>query len=382
MSFHQAVRQESRETNMPSVASFEVSYLQYLDEKSQAVNDLPEFAKDTNLLTGLYKDMLFARTLDNRAMSLQRMGKMGTYPGTLGQEAVGVGSGSCLGDDDVLVPYYRGSNTMIQHGVKPHELLLYWGGDERGSNFKNPRVRQDFPIAVPIATQCLHAAGVATAMKARGQKGRAVLTEIGEGGTSEGEFYEALNVAGVWNLPLVCVINNNQWAISVPSEMQTACETFAQKGIAAGIESLQVDGNDIIAVKDAVGRAMEKARNGGGPTLIEAICYRLCDHTTADDASRYDDPEAREEAWAKEPLKRLGDYLVNLGALTKKQLEEFEVEAKEAVEKEVEIYFDTILNNPQPVGAMFDYLYAELPEKTRIQREEVIARDLRAREGG
>ncbi len=367
---------------MQSVASFEVSYLQYLDENSQAVNDLPDFAKDTNLLIGLYKDMQFARALDYRAMSLQRMGKMGTYPGTLGQEAVGVGSGSCLGDDDVLVPYYRGSNTMIQHGVKPHELLLYWGGDERGSNFKNPRVRQDFPIAVPIATQCLHAAGVATAMKTRGQKGRAVLTEIGEGGTSEGEFYEALNVAGVWNLPLVCVVNNNQWAISVPSEMQTACETFAQKGIAAGIESLQVDGNDIIAVKDAVGRAMDKARNGGGPTLIEAICYRLCDHTTADDASRYDDPETREEAWAKEPLKRLGDYLINLGAVTGEQIEQFEVEAKEAVEKEVEIYFDTILNNPQPVGAMFDYLYAELPEKTKAQREEVIARDLRAREGG
>jgi pyruvate dehydrogenase E1 component alpha subunit len=367
---------------MPSVASFEVSYLQYLDEKSQPANDLPDFARDSAVLTGLYKDMLFGRTLDYRALKLQRMGKMGTYPGTLGQEAIGVGAGSCLGDDDVLVPYYRGSNAMMQHGVKPHELLLYWGGDERGSNFKAPEARQDFPIAVPIATQCLHAAGIATAMKLRGQKGRAVLTEIGEGGTSEGEFYEALNVAGVWNLPLVCIINNNHWAISVPSDMQTACQTFAQKGIAAGVESLQVDGNDIIAVKDAVERAMQKAREGGGPTLIEAICYRLCDHTTADDASRYDDPEAREEAWEKEPLKRLGDYLINTGVVTAQQIEEFEAEAKERVEKEVEIYFDTVLNNPQPVGAIFDYLFAELPEKTKLQREEVVARDQQTREGG
>lgn len=379
MNLHQVVLQESRENTMPSVASFEVSYLQYLDEKSQPANDLPDFAKDTSLLTGLYKDMLFGRTMDYRALAMQRMGKMGTYPGTLGQEAIGVGAGSCLGDDDVLVPYYRGSNTMMQHGVKPHEILLYWGGDERGCNFKDPRARQDFPVAVPIATQCLHAAGIATAMKLRGQKGRAVLTEIGEGGTSEGEFYESLNVAGVWNLPLVTVINNNRWAISVPSEMQTACETFAQKGIAAGVESLQVDGNDIIAVKDAVGRALQKARDGGGPTLIEAICYRLCDHTTADDASRYDDPEAREEAWKIEPMKRLGDYLINIGAVTPEQIEEFEAEAKERVEKEVEIYFDTILNNPQPVGAIFDYLYAELPEKTKAQREEVVARDQQVR---
>lgn len=359
---------------MQKRASFEVNFLQYLDEAGKPANDLPAFADDHDVMVGLYRSIQLVRHLDARAVSLQRVGRMRTYPSSEGQEAVGVGAGSCLTEEDVLVPYYRGTAAMLEHGVKPHEILLYWGGDERGSNYTNPLAKQDFPIAVPIATQMLHAAGVASAIKLRGQKGRAVLTEIGEGGTSEGEFYEAINVAGVWNLPLVFLINNNQWAISVPSEMQTAAETYAQKAVAGGFEGLQVDGNDIIAVKDAAGRALDKARNGGGPTLIEAVTYRLCDHTTADDASRYDDAKARTEAEKKEPLIRLAKYLLNLGAVSEKQLAEFEAAAKAEVEEEVKIYFDIIENDPQPPSAMFDYLYAELPERFRAQRDEVTER--------
>lgn len=359
---------------MGKSTSFEVPYIQFLDENSKPRNDLPEWALDAEILAELYRDMQYARILDARTVALQRTGKMGTYPSTLGQEAVGVGSGACLTADDVLVPYYRGSTTMIRHGVAPHELLLYWGGDERGADYKNPLAAQDFPIAVPIATQCLHAAGVASAIKLRGETGRAVLTEIGEGGTSEGEFYEAINVAGAWQLPLVCVINNNHWAISVRPDQQTACETFAQKGIAAGIESIQVDGNDIIAVREVVGNALQKARDGGGPTLIEAICYRLGDHTTADDATRYHDQDVHDAAWDEEPVKRLGDYLINLGAASQKQIDDWEVAAKADVEKEVEIFLDMVENHPQPPEAMFDYLYAEVPEKTRPQREEAIRR--------
>lgn len=353
---------------MRKAASFDIEYLQYLDENARPVNDLPDFAKDPAELLKLYRAMLHLRLFDARAVALQRTGKLGTYPSSLGQEAVSVGAGSCLADDDILVPYYRGIGTMMQHGVKPHEILMYWGGDERGSDFKDPRARQDFPVTVPIATQTLHAAGVASAIKLRKQKGRAVLTEIGEGGTSEGEFYEALNVAGVWNLGVVFMINNNQWAISMPSEMQTAAKTYAQKAIAAGIDCLQVDGNDVIAVKDAAGRALEKARTGGGPTMIEAVTYRLGDHTTADDARRYHDPEKHKEAWKKEPLKRLGNYLGNLGALENGDLKDMETEVKREIEDEIKIYFDIVENDPQPPEAMFDYLYQNLPEKTQPQR--------------
>lgn len=359
---------------MKKGASFEVGYLQYLDEKAKPANQLPKFAEDQKVLVKLWKDMHFLREMDRRAVALQRIGKMRTYPSSLGQEAVGVGAGSCLTEKDVLVPYYRGTGTMLMHGVKPHEILLYWGGDERGSDFQAPSAKEDFPIAVPIATQILHAAGVAAAMKYRKQKGRAVLTEIGEGGTSEGEFYEGINVAGAMNLPFVCLINNNQWAISVPPEKQTAAQTFAQKGIGAGIESLQVDGNDIIAVKDATEKAMEKARGGGGPTLIEAICYRLSDHTTADDASRYNDKKTHEKAWENEPLKRLSDYLLKLGAADQKQLDAFQEAIKGEVDKEIKLYLDIIENQLQPAESMFDYLYETLPDKYADQREEVIRR--------
>ncbi|MCK5040789.1 MAG: pyruvate dehydrogenase (acetyl-transferring) E1 component subunit alpha [Sphingomonadales bacterium] len=353
--------------------SFEINHLQYLDESAKPANDLPEFAKDTDKLVELYDRMQFLRAMDKRAVGLQRIGKMRTYPAALGQEAVGIGAGLALKDTDVLVPYYRGTGMMLSHGIKPHEILLYWGGDERGADYKDPIAAQDFPVAVPIATQILHAAGVATAIKLRGEK-RAVMTEIGEGGTSEGEFYEALNVAGVWNLPFVCIVNNNQWAISVPSENQTKAESYAQKAIAAGMDTLQVDGNDIIAVHDASVKAMEKARNGGGPTLIEAICYRLCDHTTADDASRYHDQKVHDKAWEVEPVKRLEDYLKSLGVLDDKAIEAMAKDNKANVEKEVEMYFDILNNQPQPPEAMFDYLYAEVPEKTKPQREEAIRR--------
>ncbi len=359
---------------MSTAASFEIPYVQLLNEEAKPANDLPEFARDAEIMKKLYKDMHFLRAMDTKAISMQRIGRMRTYPGALGQEAVSVGAGSCLTKDDVLVPYYRGTGTMIQKGVEPHEILLYWGGDERGSDFKNPNCKEDFPIAVPIATQILHAAGVASAMKLRGQKGRAVLTEIGEGGTSEGEFYEGINVAGAWNLPMVCVINNNHWAISVRPDEQTSCETFAQKGIAAGIEVVQVDGNDVIAVREVVGKALDKARNGGGPTLVEAVTYRLCDHTTADDASRYHDQETHDKAWENEPLKRLKAYMVNAGLATEEDLDALQAMCKGEVDKEVEIYFDYLENKPQKPEAMFDYLYETLPEKTVPQREEVIRR--------
>ncbi|PWK49199.1 pyruvate dehydrogenase (acetyl-transferring) E1 component subunit alpha [Pleionea mediterranea] len=354
---------------MTTVAKFEIKYTQYLDKDGKpTTKKLPKLAKDVDTLKTLYRSMNLIRTLDTKAYALQRTGKMGTYPAALGQEAVGVGFGSALTKEDVLVPYYRGHAAMIEHGVTMEEVLLYWGGDERGSDFKN--AKEDFPIAVPIATQLLHAAGIGKAMQIKGEK-RCVATEIGEGGTSEGDFYEAINVAGIWNLPVVFFINNNQWAISVPSEIQTACETYAQKAIAAGIEAIQVDGNDVIAVREAAEKAYKKAREGKGPTLIECISLRLCDHTTADDARRYRPEGELDEGWKAEPILRLRKYLESLDAWT----EDDEKTMQEELAKEVQQAVDNYVNLPPDAPeAMFDYLYDELPARTMEQREYAIQR--------
>lgn len=348
---------------MRIVASFDIPFLQYLDENSQATQDFPEFA-DPDTLLHLYRQMALTRIVDNKAVKLQRTGKMGTYPSTLGQEAVGVGTGSALKKEDIYCPYYRESGALLQHGVTIEELLAIWGGDERGNDFKN--VQDDLPTSVPIATQCLHAAGIAFALKHRNEK-RVAVTSIGEGGTSKGDFYEAINLAGSWHLPIVFVVNNNQWAISVPRDIQTGAKTIAQKAIAAGIPGVQVDGNDIIAVRTAISESIERARNGQGPTLIEAITYRLCDHTTADDATRYQPPEEVKEAWTKEPIARLAHYLEAQGLWSKEKEAEMQAELAKEVDEGIKAYLNRTKDKPK---AMFDHLYAELPEALQDQYDE------------
>ncbi|HFB64314.1 MAG TPA: pyruvate dehydrogenase (acetyl-transferring) E1 component subunit alpha [Aeromonadales bacterium] len=352
---------------MKKVATFEIDYLQYLDNEGVPISDeLPSFAKDSDLLRQLYFDMNLLRAFDAKAYAMQRTGKMGTYPASLGQEAIGIGYGSVMKKEDVLVPYYRSTGGLLQHGVTMTEILTYWGGDERGSAFKN--APEDLPIAVPIATQCLNAAGVATAIKLRNQP-RAVVTEIGEGGTSKGDFYEAINVAGIWKLGVLFVVNNNQWAISVPSEIQTATQTYAQKAIAAGIPCLQVDGNDILAVREASDIALKRARKGEGATLIEYISYRLCDHTTADDASRYRDDKEVKQAWKNEPILRLRKYLQSLDIWSEADEETMSLEITNQVNQAVEEF--SKMPKPEPVE-MIDYIYAELPEIYQDQREELL----------
>src|SRR4029078_7677131 len=252
-----------------------------------------------------YRAMVFMRALDAKAIAMQRTGQIGTYASTLGKEAVDAGLGAVLDKHDVLLPSYRESGVLMLRGVSPHRTLLYWGGDERGNVF--PESPHDFPFNVPIGTQIAHAVGVAYAMKLR-REPRVALAMCGDGATSKGDFYEAMNAAGVWQLPLVIVAVNNHYAISVPRHMQTRAQTIAQKAIAAGIDCEQVDGNDLIAVRDGVGRAVEKARNGGGPTLVEALTYRLSDHTTADDATRYRSPDENAEAWKRDPILTLRNY--------------------------------------------------------------------------
>jgi pyruvate dehydrogenase E1 component alpha subunit len=354
-----------------TVAKFEIRYVQYLDEDGKIQHDLPIFAEDNAELLKMFRTMLLLQHFDKKVLMLHRTGKIGTYPGTLGQEAVGVGMGWALQDNDILVPYYRSVTDLYVRGVRLHEVLAFWMGDERGLDFKDPRARNDLPIPICIASQIPQAAGIANALRIRGEKNRAVLTAIGDGGTSEGDFYEGLNCAGAWKLPLVIVINNNHWALTEPNTCQTGCQTLAQKAIAGGFEGIQVDGNDVIAVRATVEEAMNKARAGGGPTLIEALTYRLCAHTTIDNMERYVDKEEIEKAWLKEPLIRLRKLLHDREVLDDTIETRMLNEIKDEIEHEIEI----ATNMPaQPPEAIFDYLYEELPERQKAQRAELLER--------
>ncbi len=348
---------------MKIVARFEIPYYQILDEQSRVVADLPPFAKDTQHLLKLYRLMVLNRIFDSKAIALQRTGKMGTYPSTRGQEAVFVGVGDAMPTEDIFVPYYRDVAVLTQRGVKLSDILLYWGGDELGNCYVNPA--SNFPFSVPIASQTLHAVGAATAIQIK-KENRAVLTICGDGGTSEGDFYEAMNVAGVWKLPVVFIVNNNQWAISVPRSAQTATETLAQKAIAAGFPGEQVDGNDIIAVRYRVAEALKRARDRHEPTLIEMLCYRQSDHTTADDASRYEVKDIRVSEWKKEPINRLRLYLESLQVWDDAAEERLQAECTIEIEQAVQSYLAIPLTPPE---VMFDYLYECLPEAYLDQRD-------------
>ncbi len=353
---------------MSVAATFEIEYLQYLDADGKLVrDDLPAFARDTKQLVELFKEMLFVRVFDTKSVALQRTGKLGTYASCLGHEAAHIAIGSAMSEDDVFAPMYREYGAQFHRGVKPREVLMYWGGDERGSDFSGPA--HDFAWAVPIATQCLHAAGAALAFKIR-KEPRVAVSVVGDGGSSKGDFYGAINIAGAMQLPLVSVIVNNQWAISVPRSAQTGAKTLAQKGIAAGIECLQVDGNDLIAMRTAMDYALKRARHGHGAMLIEAVTYRLSDHTTADDARRYRGEEEVKAAWKREPFIRLRNYLKSLNAWTDQEEEAWKIECGEKVDIEVNAYLSS---KPQPIESMFDYTFAELPADLAAQRDAAIA---------
>ena len=354
-----------RDENLSVIAHFDVRRRGYVAPDGTAVGKLPSFADDIPALIALYRAMVLTRTFDLKAVSLQRTGRLGTYAVSLGQEAVSVGVASAMRREDVLLPSYRDNGMLLWRGVKMEEILLYWGGDERGNLSSGPV--HDFPFCVPVGSQAPHAAGVAYALKFRKEPSVAVCL-LGDGATSKGDVYEAMNFAGVHNLPLVFVVNNNQWAISVPLKLQTACKTLAQKAIAAGFEGEQVDGNDVIAVRAAADEAIAAARKGKGPRLIEALTYRLGDHTTADDAARYRLPEEVQAHWKEEPIARLRAFLVSRQAWTKAEEEQLAAECQSQIEAAVERYLATPPNAPE---SMFDHLYAQLPDVYAPQRHEI-----------
>ena len=347
--------------------------VQFLDAEGGAVQNLPEWVNDQTTLIDYYQAMVTARLSDQKAVALQRTGKMGTYPSCLGQEAISLVCAALLGKDDVLIPYYRDLPGLLRRGIPLSDVLLYWGGDERGS--ASSVWGQDLPNCVPIATQAGHAAGIATAIRIRHEAGdpmRVALCALGDGATSKGDFAEALNLAGAWQLPVVYIINNNQWAISVPRAIQSGATTLAQKGVAAGLPSFQVDGNDVIALHEVVSAAIDRARQGKGATVIEAISYRLSDHTTADDASRYRNSDELQEAWQKEPIKRLRHFLYQRGLWDESKEQAVKEQAERAIEQAVQTY----LNTPLPkIEDLFDYHYANTPLQLEEQKRDALNRE-------
>jgi pyruvate dehydrogenase E1 component alpha subunit len=359
---------------MKTVAEFKIEYRQILNAGGDMVAPLPDFARDPGALLEMYRGMTLARVFDTKAVNLQRTGLLGTYPSCVGHEAVHVGVGAAMRPEDVLAPVYREVGTQLWRGVTMTEILTYWGGDERGNHFAKPR--HDFAWCIPIATQTLHAAGAAMAFKLR-KEPRCALSFIGDGGTSEGAFYEALNVAGARNLPLVFVIVNNGWAISVPVAEQTAARTLAQKAVAAGVRGLQIDGNDVLVVRASVAEALEAARRGAGPCVIEALTYRLSDHTTADDASRYRGTRDVRAAWEVEPLVRTRELLRKSRVWDDAREAALLAECAAEVDAAVQEY----LAGARPhTDAMFDHLFATLPAHLHEQRE--LARKYGTTSGG
>ncbi len=347
---------------MTTIASFAIEYFQFLNPEGREASPFPEDISDSQLLA-FYRDMVFCRVFDKKAVALQRTGRISTYPPLLGEEALDVGIAHAMNERDVFLPYYRNTGTQILRGVSLEEELLYYGGNERGCDFSTPK--QDFPTNINLSTQVPHAVGVAMAMKLRDEP-HAAVTTIGDGACSKGDFYEALNLAGVWQAPVLFVAMNNQWAISVPYEAQTAAATLAQKAIAAGVGSEQVDGNDVIAVFERTRTALERIRSEGGPYLLELKTYRLGDHTTADNASRYRDDDEVTEAWQRDPIARLRSYLSAHELWTKDQEEALLRDANRRIEHAVEAFLDV----EQPAAVeMIDHLFAELPKALQWQRD-------------
>jgi pyruvate dehydrogenase E1 component alpha subunit len=351
---------------LKEIEKFSISHLQILDEKGDVDKELEPELGDEQLLS-LYRSMYMAREVDERMLKLQRQGRIGTFAPCTGHEATNCGSAFALTEEDWFVGAYRELGGRLMRGESLVNYLLYYNGYEEG--FDLPAEKHTTPIAVVVGSQCLHAVGIGYALKYRGEKDRAVLTFLGDGGTSQGDFYEALNFAGVWQAPVVFFCQNNQWAISVPREKQTFAKTIAQKAIAGGIPGIQVDGNDVLAVYKATKDALDRARSGGGPTFIEAINYRVLMHTTADDPKKYRSEEEEKEWWKYDPLPRFRTYLENKKIWNADLQAGLEEEIKAEVDQAVKDF--EALTDFKP-DAPFDHVFGTSHPEIERQRTEFL----------
>jgi len=338
--------------------------LQVIDNNGKVISkELMPGLSDDEMLK-LYKDMLFVRTLDHMIVSYQRQGRVYTYPPNYGQEAIGVAAGAVLRHEDWLVPAFRELGAWLAKGVTMKEIFMFNMGFEDGMRFNE--ANHMLPFSVPIASQLLHASGIGYAIKYQ-KKDEVAMAFVGDGGTSEGDFHEALNFAGVWKVPVIFVVQNNQYAISVPVKMQTASVNMAIKSKAYGIKGIKVDGNDIFAMLAAFRYAHEYARKEQQAVLIEAVTYRKGAHTTSDDPTKYRTTDEEKEWDRKDPLRRMKLFL------EKKKLWSDDEEQKLVNEYEKEIdrqFTETEQTVQYPLEDAIRYTYAEMPQDLRDQQIE------------
>ncbi len=341
-----------------------IEYLSILDEKGQLDKKLePDIPED--VLRQLYRTMLLARKFDERLLNLQRQGRIGTFAPITGQEAAQLGTIANLRPDDWMVPAFRETAAELWRGRSLESIIIYFNGFNEGVDI--PDDHNDLPISVPVASQIIHAVGLGWAAKYR-QKDEVAMTYFGDGATSEGDFHEGLNFAAVFQAPVIFVCQNNHWAISIPVSKQTRSQTLAQKALAYGMPGIQVDGNDILAVFAAAQEAVQRARSGSGPTLIECVTYRLMMHTTADDPKRYRTDEEVEQWSQRDPLPRFEKYLIDKGVLSKKKRNAVESEIMEEIQTAVDRAEKQMETMGNPLD-MFDYAYAEMPVYLKEQKE-------------
>ena len=343
-----------------TLKEFKVDYLQVLDKDGNCDEKLkPKLS--SKQIRDLYKFMVLGRIFDDRALKLQRQGRIGTYPSILGQEAAQVGSAYALDKNAWIFPSFREHAALILRGVPMDKMYLYYAGDERG-NIINGKTNC-FMTSVPVGTHLLHAVGFSWAHKLKGKIIPSVAF-FGDGSTSEGDFHESMNFASVFKVPVIFICQNNQYAISVPRSKQTSSETLAQKAIAYGFPGIQVDGNDVFAVYKATKDALKHVKSGKGPYFIECFTYRISDHTTADDASRYRSKKEVDEWKKKDPILRLKKYMLSKKIWTEKDEAKLIKLAEDLVSKSVHI-FETI-KQPEP-DEIFKYMFKEMPWNLKEQ---------------
>lgn len=337
---------------------------QIIDNDGKVINEkyMPDI--DDKVVLEAYKAMLFARTADMMIVSYQRQGRIFTYPPNYGQEAISGSVARIMRDEDWLVPAFREMGAYLAKGASLKEIFLYFMGYEDGVNFEN--AKNFLPYAVPIASQLPHATGIAYEIKYR-KKDQIVYTFVGDGGTSEGDFHEAINFAGVWKVPVIFIVQNNQYGISTPFSMQTASDGIAIKSVAYGIKGIQVDGNDFFAMYKAVKESADYAAKGNGPVLIEAVTYRKGAHTTSDDPTKYRTKE-EEESWdAKDPLKRLKAYLKRKKLFNEKDEEKLIEEYKKEIDRQ---FIEAENYKAVELEEVFKFTYEDMPQDLKEQMME------------
>jgi len=352
--------------------SLTVEHLSILNENGELDKELePDIPED--LLFKLYRFMILGRRFDDRLLNLQRQGRMGTFAPITGQEASQLGAVALLRPSDWFVPSFRETGAELWRGRSMESVILSFAGYSEGAvtgkEGEEDVAKNNMPVAVPVGSQIPHATGIGWGIKYR-KKEDVVMTFFGDGATSEGDFHEGMNFAGVYQCPVIFVCQNNQWAISVPRKKQTRSETLAQKALAYGMPGIQVDGNDILAVYAAAKEAVERARKGEGPSMIECVTYRMKMHTTADDPKRYRKEEEVEEWEKRDPISRFQKYLKDKGVLSDEKIEEIDNQVQEEIKSAVERAEKLMKDFTDPLR-MFDHAYAELPPYLKMQREEL-----------